>query len=178
MLTADLAHFSPRQPAMTHLWEAKARRRNHTDDSLRATPRATPSNRSWIERARITRNPRAVALTRGIIKAGVVKCKNYPYLWYLGNPWSRKPIDFTGLTTMLDYSKWHHHCVDTSTTITLWDLGYQKACFNRETKCWKVNFIRGNRKGQHPFSECQRFWNPYYSFKWSCRQKPLIALSF
>ena len=29
--TGDLAHLSPRQDEMTHLWEAKASRRNHTE---------------------------------------------------------------------------------------------------------------------------------------------------
>ena len=29
--TGDLAHLRPRQDEMTHLWEAKASRRNHTE---------------------------------------------------------------------------------------------------------------------------------------------------
>ena len=29
--TGDLAHLRPRQEEMTHLWEAKASRRNHTE---------------------------------------------------------------------------------------------------------------------------------------------------
>ena len=32
--TADRAHFRPRQAEMTHLWEANASRRNHTELSL------------------------------------------------------------------------------------------------------------------------------------------------
>ena len=44
--SSDLAHLRPRQAAMTHLWEAKARRRNQALDCRRANPRVMPGMRS------------------------------------------------------------------------------------------------------------------------------------